>query len=236
MPARKALPPPDVSSRSWRPNRKLSRPPCPRAAAVPHRQGGPAGRGDQPERGHRRLSRPAAAGAGRGLDLTIRPGERIVLTGPSGAGKSSLLALLLRFIQPTAGTIRVGDGDLAAIPVDHWRDQVAWVPQQPYLFAGSAADNIALGQPGASAEAIARAARAAGAAEFIEALPGGYRRSRWESAAYGCQQASGRSSRWLARSCETCRCCSWTSRPLTWIRLACARSGKPSRPCRPTAP
>jgi ATP-binding cassette subfamily C protein CydD len=116
--------------------------------------------------------RPALAG----VDLTIRPGERVVLTGPSGAGKSTLLALLLRFIQPTAGTIWVGDGELAAIPADHWRASIAWVPQQPYLFAGSAADNIALGQPGASADAIRRAARLAGAAEFIEAFPGGYDR------------------------------------------------------------
>jgi ATP-binding cassette subfamily C protein CydD len=109
-----------------------------------------------------------------GVSLAIRPGERIVLTGPSGAGKSTLLALLLRFVQPAAGTIRVDGCDLAAIPVAQWRSQIAWVPQQPYLFAGSAADNIALGQPGASPRAIRRAARLAGAAEFIEALPGGY--------------------------------------------------------------
>jgi ATP-binding cassette subfamily C protein CydD len=109
-----------------------------------------------------------------GVWLTIRPGERIALTGPSGAGKSSLLALLLRFIQPTTGTIQIGGRGLAAIPVDQWRAQVAWVPQQPYMFAGSAADNIALGQPGATPDSIRRAARLAGAAEFIEALPGGY--------------------------------------------------------------
>jgi ATP-binding cassette, subfamily C, bacterial CydD len=109
-----------------------------------------------------------------GVWLTIRPGERIVLTGPSGAGKSSLLALLLRFIQPTTGTIRVGVGDLDAIPVGQWRAQIAWVPQQPYIFAGSAADNIALGQPGARPAAVRRAARLAGAAEFIETMPGGY--------------------------------------------------------------
>ncbi len=106
--------------------------------------------------------------------LTIRPGERLVVTGPSGAGKSSLLALLLRFIQPTAGTIRVGGAGLAALGEEQWRAQIAWVPQQPHLFAGSAADNIALGQPGASHGAIQRAARLAGAAEFVEALPGGY--------------------------------------------------------------
>jgi ATP-binding cassette subfamily C protein CydD len=113
-----------------------------------------------------------------GVSLTIAPGDRIVLTGPSGAGKSTLLALLLRFIRPSAGTIEVaGDGaggDLAAIDLRQWRAQVAWVPQQPYLFTGSAADNIALGQAGASRSAICRAARLAGAAGFIEDLPAGY--------------------------------------------------------------
>jgi ATP-binding cassette subfamily C protein CydD len=109
-----------------------------------------------------------------GVCLTIRPGERIVLTGPSGAGKSSLLALLLAFIGPAAGAVQVGGADLDTISEDQWRAQIAWVPQQPHLFAGSAADNIALGQPGASLDAIRRAARLAGAAEFIEAMPGGY--------------------------------------------------------------
>ena len=85
-----------------------------------------------------------------GVSLTIAPGERIVLTGPSGAGKSTLLALLLRFVAPAAGTIEAGGVDLAASDLEQWRRQIAWVPQQPYLFSGSAAANIALGQPGAS--------------------------------------------------------------------------------------
>src|SRR5581483_7220230 len=79
------------------------------------------------------------------LSLTIRPGERIVVTGPSGAGKSSLLALLLRFVEPAAGTIDVGGTRLGAIDVAAWRGQIAWVPQQPHFFPGSVADNIALG-------------------------------------------------------------------------------------------
>jgi len=109
-----------------------------------------------------------------GVSLTIAPGERIVLTGPSGAGKSTLLALLLRFVTPAAGTIEAGGDDLAATDLEQWRRQIAWVPQQPYLFSGSAADNIALGQPGASRGAVGRAARLAGAAEFIDSLPSGY--------------------------------------------------------------
>ncbi len=109
-----------------------------------------------------------------GVNMTIRPGERVVLAGPSGAGKSSLLALLLRFIEPAEGTIQVDDVDLATIPADQWLAQIAWVPQQPHLFAGSAADNIALGRDDASPDDIRWAARLAGAAEFIEALPGAY--------------------------------------------------------------
>jgi ATP-binding cassette subfamily C protein CydD len=109
-----------------------------------------------------------------GVNLAIRPGDQITLAGPSGAGKSSLLALLLRFAQPSCGRIEVGGADLASVPLDEWRSQIAWVPQDPYLFAASVADNIALGDPAASRQAIARAARAAGAAEFIEQMPRGY--------------------------------------------------------------
>jgi len=131
-----------------------------------------------------RLNGVTAAYPGRprpaldGVSLTIAPGDRVVLTGPSGAGKSTLLALLLRFIAPAAGTIELGgggaDGDLTAIDVRQWRTQIAWVPQQPYIFTGTAADNIVLGQAGASRNAICRAARLAGAADFIEELPAGY--------------------------------------------------------------
>jgi ATP-binding cassette subfamily C protein CydD len=108
------------------------------------------------------------------VSLTVAPGERIVLTGPSGAGKSTLVALLLRFLAPAAGTIAAGGEDIAAMDLPQWRRQIAWVPQQPYLFSGSAADNIALGQQAASRAAIIRAAELAGAAEFIDSLPRGF--------------------------------------------------------------
>jgi ATP-binding cassette subfamily C protein CydD len=108
------------------------------------------------------------------LSLTISPGELIVLTGPSGAGKTTLLGLLLRFTEPTSGTVCAAGTDLAAVLVDAWRAQIAWVPQHPRLFGGSVADNIALGQSGATRAAIEHAARLAGAATFIESLPRGY--------------------------------------------------------------
>jgi ATP-binding cassette subfamily C protein CydD len=115
--------------------------------------------------------RPAPALAG--VSLEIRPGERILVTGPSGAGKSSLLALLLRFADPDAGTIEAGGTRLADLDLAAWRAQIAWVPQRPHLFTGTVASNIALGRPEASRAAVERAAVLAGAAEFIAALPQG---------------------------------------------------------------
>jgi ATP-binding cassette, subfamily C, bacterial CydD len=108
------------------------------------------------------------------VSVSISPGERIVLTGPSGAGKSSLLALLLRFTEPTSGRIHAGGRDVSSIPLSSWRRQIAWVPQSPYLFAGTVADNIALGDPGATRAQIRRAARLAGAEDFITALADGF--------------------------------------------------------------
>jgi ATP-binding cassette subfamily C protein CydD len=108
------------------------------------------------------------------FSLTIGPGELIMLTGPSGAGKTTLLRLLLRFIEPSTGTVRAGGTDIAAVPPGSWRAQIAWVPQHPRLFPGSVADNIALGQPRASPAAIEDAARLAGADAFVRLLPRGY--------------------------------------------------------------
>ncbi len=108
------------------------------------------------------------------VNLTVRAGEHIVLTGPNGAGKSSLLALLLRFVSPADGVITAGGADLDRIPADHWRAQIAWVPQHPHLFATTVAANIALGQPGAQRPDIVAAARLAGADDFIRRLPRGY--------------------------------------------------------------
>jgi ATP-binding cassette subfamily C protein CydD len=109
-----------------------------------------------------------------GVSLEIGPCERITVTGASGAGKSTLLALLLRFAEPTAGVIEAGGMPLAELDLAAWRAQIAWVPQRPHLFAGTVAENIALGRPDASQGAIERAAALAGAAGFIEALPRGY--------------------------------------------------------------
>ncbi|MFD8933915.1 thiol reductant ABC exporter subunit CydD [Streptomyces sp. NPDC059578] len=106
--------------------------------------------------------------------LTVRAGERLALVGPSGAGKSTLLALLLGFVAPESGRVTVGGTDLARLDLDAWRTRVAWVPQRPHLFAASLADNIRLGRPDASDAEVRRAARAASADSFVQALPRGY--------------------------------------------------------------
>ena len=99
----------------------------------------------------------------------------MTLTGPSGAGKSSLLALLLRFAEPDQRPDRGRrHGPGRASPLGAWRRQIAWVPQDPHLFAASVAENIALGDPARQPRGYRPAARAAGADGFIEDLPQGY--------------------------------------------------------------
>jgi thiol reductant ABC exporter CydD subunit len=107
-----------------------------------------------------------------GVDLTIAPGEVVALTGPSGCGKSTLLSVLLGFVVPDAGRVLVGGLDLPTLDPDAWRRHVVWMSQRPYLFAGTVADNIRLGRPDASSEAVSAAARAALASDFVDATVG----------------------------------------------------------------
>ncbi|AFL76123.1 thiol reductant ABC exporter subunit CydD [Thiocystis violascens] len=109
-----------------------------------------------------------------GLDIEIPPGQRIALVGTSGAGKTTVVNLLLGFLTPTGGRILIGAQELSRIDLDDWRRHLAWVPQQPRLFQGSIADNIRLGVPEASLDAVRESARRARADQFIEALPDGY--------------------------------------------------------------
>jgi ABC-type multidrug transport system fused ATPase/permease subunit len=99
----------------------------------------------------------------RGVGLELRPGETVALVGESGSGKSTIAALLLRFAEPTAGRILVGETDLAELDPVAWRRLVAWVPQRPTLVRGSIADNIRLGRADASDAELESAARLAGA-------------------------------------------------------------------------
>ena len=110
----------------------------------------------------------------RDLSLDIRPGEMIGLVGHSGSGKSTLVNLICRFYDVTEGAIRVDGIDLRSIPVAEYRRHIGLVLQEPFLFFGSIAENIAYGKPDATREEVVAAARAANAHEFILRLPNGY--------------------------------------------------------------
>ncbi|GHF42808.1 ABC transporter [Streptomyces mashuensis] len=107
------------------------------------------------------------------VTLEVRPGETVALTGPSGAGKSTLLHVLLGLERPADGRVLVGGTDLASLSPDSWRNQVAWVPQRPHLFAGTVADNVRLARPGATDAEVREALHAAGALAFVSMLPQG---------------------------------------------------------------
>jgi ATP-binding cassette, subfamily C, bacterial CydCD len=105
--------------------------------------------------------------------FTVDPGETVALVGPSGAGKSTLLNVLLGFVRPAEGRVRIGGADLTGLDLAQWRSQVAWVPQRPHLFSGTIAQNVRLARPDADDDAVRQALADAGALEFVQALPEG---------------------------------------------------------------
>lgn len=108
------------------------------------------------------------------VSFVAAPGERIAIVGPSGAGKSTIFHLLLRFDDPKAGNIFFDGVELAKADPREVRKNIALVPQEPAIFAASIADNIRYGKPGASDEAVRRAAETALVDEFVRNLPDGY--------------------------------------------------------------
>ncbi len=110
----------------------------------------------------------------RGVDLKIAPGEMIGLVGHSGSGKSTLVNLICRFYDVSEGAIRIDGVDIRSLPVAECRRHIGLVLQEPFLFFGTVAENIAYGKPEATREEIVAAARAAHAHEFILRLPRGY--------------------------------------------------------------
>lgn len=108
------------------------------------------------------------------IDLTIEAGTTVALVGPSGAGKTTLTALVPRFYDPSEGSVTLGGTDLRSLSLDALRERIALVPQDPVLFSGTIAENIAYGRPGASTSEVIEAAKQANVHEFVVAFPDGY--------------------------------------------------------------
>lgn len=108
------------------------------------------------------------------IDLIIKPGEKVALVGPSGGGKTTLCNLLPRFYDPTEGEILLDDQNIKKVTLQSLRSNVGVVQQDVYLFSGSVYENIAYGKPGASKEEVIKAAKLAGAHDFIQELKDGY--------------------------------------------------------------
>ncbi|MCI5042122.1 MAG: ABC transporter transmembrane domain-containing protein [Donghicola eburneus] len=110
----------------------------------------------------------------RDLSLHVKAGETVALVGPSGAGKSTVIQLLERFYDPTAGQVMLDGVALDTLSRDAFRRHMALVPQDPVIFAASARENIRFGRPDATDAEVEAAAKAAAAHDFISALPDGY--------------------------------------------------------------
>lgn len=109
------------------------------------------------------------------VNFSVEPGEIIALVGETGAGKSTIVKLVARFHDPTAGSILVDGIPVEKLDLSAYRQQLGYVPQEPFLFSGTIHDNIAYARPDATDLEVARAARAVGADSLVASLPGGYR-------------------------------------------------------------
>ena len=108
------------------------------------------------------------------LNMTVNAGETVALVGPSGAGKSTVFQMVLRFFDPVSGAVLFDGVDIKEINREVFRQQMAYVPQDPVIFATSAMENIRFGRPNATDEEVVEAAKAAAAHDFLSKLPEGY--------------------------------------------------------------
>ncbi|MCE0521520.1 MAG: ABC transporter ATP-binding protein/permease [Methylacidiphilales bacterium] len=108
------------------------------------------------------------------INLVVKPGQCVALVGPTGAGKSTMVSLLSRFYEATAGTILLDGRDVAGLSLRELREQIGMVSQETFLFNGTILDNLRFGRPGATRQEIEEMARAACVHEFVSSLPEGY--------------------------------------------------------------
>ncbi|MCB9005514.1 MAG: ABC transporter ATP-binding protein [Ardenticatenaceae bacterium] len=108
------------------------------------------------------------------INLDIKPGQTVALVGPTGAGKSSIANLVARFYDVTEGAVLIDGVDVRGVSQQSLRRQMGLVPQDPFLFSGTVADNVRFGVPGVDGTAVTQAAQLANAHDFITALPNGY--------------------------------------------------------------
>jgi ABC-type multidrug transport system fused ATPase/permease subunit len=122
------------------------------------------------------------------VSFTLEPGRKLAIVGPSGAGKSTVVNLLLRLHDPTAGRVLVDGHDLRDVRLNSYQQQVGLVMQETYLFAGTIADNLRLANPYATREEMDRATRQAGIDDWIMAQPDGYDQDLREGASLSAGQ------------------------------------------------